>query len=58
MDMYNFKTIRKDDDTSAKSELIRSPYAIACPSEVEVPRPSSSNATSELRVADVWVKPR
>ena len=27
-------------------------YAIACPSEVDVPRPSSSNATNELRVAE------
>lgn len=27
-------------------------YAMACPSEVDVPLPSSSNATSELRVAD------
>lgn len=25
---------------------------MACPSEVDVPRPSSSNATIELRVAD------
>lgn len=25
---------------------------MACPSDVDVPRPSSSNATSELRVAD------
>lgn len=27
-------------------------YAMACPSEVDVPRPSSSSATNELRVAD------
>ena len=27
-------------------------YAMACPSEVDVPRPSSSRATSELQVAD------
>lgn len=27
-------------------------YAMACPSEVDVPRPSSSSATSELRVAE------
>lgn len=27
-------------------------YAMACPSEVDVPRPSSSNATNELRVAE------
>ncbi|RYR01799.1 hypothetical protein Ahy_B06g080669 isoform B [Arachis hypogaea] len=27
-------------------------YAMACPSEVEVPRPSSSRATNELRVAE------
>lgn len=27
-------------------------YAIACPSDVDVPRPSSSSATNELRVAD------
>lgn len=27
-------------------------YAMACPSEVDVPRPSSSNATSECWVAE------
>lgn len=27
-------------------------YAIACPSEVDVPRPSSSNAANELCVAE------
>lgn len=27
-------------------------YAIACPSEVDVPRPSSSNATKEFWVAE------
>lgn len=31
-------------------------YAMACPSDVAVPRPSSSNATSELFVADDCIK--
>lgn len=43
----------QNDDKQKDYNLNSNTYAMACPSDVDVPRPNSSNATSELRVAEV-----
>jgi hypothetical protein len=52
-----YKKKRKIQSTQQINVMIcNSTYAIACPSEVDVPRPSSSKTTREFLVADDWSK--